>query len=103
MILELSEDEETNEVSQLKRERDLHLTLPKPVERSQVTYELSDLLKIRYTFFYILPIGLMPYSGGSSNRMPCHSLPENFFLSPFLLLLAKECSRPQATLSLFQE
>ena len=47
-------------VSQLKREIDLHLTLPKPVERSQVTYELSDLLFIFNYFIHTRSKGFQP-------------------------------------------
>ena len=47
MVLELSENEGLEEVSQLQRELDLYLTLPKPLEGSKVSYhDHSDLFEI---------------------------------------------------------
>lgn len=73
-------DEETNEASQLKREIDLYLTLPKPVELSQITYELM--------IYWKQPL--------------LARLATVFFSVPLTLLLAKKCSRLQAILCLFQ-
>ena len=63
-------------VSQLKREIDLYLTLPKPVDALS---ELSDLLKIIYTFFLFSSnkVEVIQWWKQQQNSLP--DLPEDFF------------------------